>query len=99
MTETLRKKLVGPVLNDREMYEAVIDAADIDNPGIELHLEDREGYFRVHAEGRLRLTGKTIEATLGRPFMLSEFEQTLASFSGRINMLGDDEIVFYLENE
>jgi toluene monooxygenase system protein D len=93
------QKLVGPVLNDREMYEAIIDAAEVDNPGAEIFTEDRDGYFRVHTPYRMRLTGTTIEETLGKPFKLYELEQTLSSFSGRLKHTGDDEIIFYLDQE
>jgi toluene monooxygenase system protein D len=98
MSNAITARLVGPVLNDREMFEAVIDAAEVDNPDAELFTEDREGYFRVHAANRLRLTGKSLEEALGRPFRMPELEQSLASFGGRI-MSSDDEIVFYLESE
>jgi toluene monooxygenase system protein D len=99
MIESTSEKLVGPVLNDRDMFEAVIEAAEIDNPGARLVTEDQEGYFRVHAPNRLRLTQASLEEALGRPFRLGEFEPYLSSFGGRIKSGDDGEIVFYLAGE
>ncbi|MEA2251853.1 MAG: toluene monooxygenase system protein [Solirubrobacteraceae bacterium] len=92
-----REALVGPVLNDREMYEAVVEAAEDDNPGVELFVEDQEGYFRVHAPQRLRLTQASLENALGRSFRLGELEPYLSSFGGRLKQEGEDELIFYLE--
>jgi toluene monooxygenase system protein D len=99
MSDPQSEKLVGPVLNDREMFEAVIEAAEIDNPGARLVTEDQEGYFRVHAPHELRLTRVSLEEALGRPFRLGEFEPYLSSFGGRMQSGRDDEIVFYLGRE
>jgi len=95
----LSEKLVGPVLSNRELYEAVIEAAEVDNPGVRLITEDRGGYMRVQAPRRLRITQKSLEEALGRPFKLSELEPSLSSFGGRIQFVGDDEVVFYLDRE
>jgi toluene monooxygenase system protein D len=97
--EATSAQLVGPVLNDREIFEAVIEAAEADNPGARLVIEDHEGYFRVHAPRRLRLTQASLEEAVGRPFTLSELEPYLSSFGGRMRSAGDDELVFYLERE
>lgn len=91
------QSLVGPVLNDREMFEAVLEAAEEDNPGVEIFAEDQEGYFRVHAAQRLRLTQASLENALGRTFRLGQLEPYLSSFGGRLEQRGDDELVFYLE--
>jgi toluene monooxygenase system protein D len=96
MIEATSEKLVGPVLNDREMFEAVIEAAEVDNPGARLFTEDQEGYFRVHAPNRLRLTRQSLEDALGRPFKLGDLEPYLSSFGGRMQSGQDDELVFYL---
>lgn len=92
--------LVGPVMRgvDGEMIEAVISAAEIDNPGQEISVDDRGGYVRVHAPGRLRLTRSTMEQVLGRTFPLSELEPSLSAFAGRIEQ-GDDELVWSLRNQ
>ena len=93
----MSEMLVGPVLNDRAMFETVLEAAEIDNPGATLSTEDQEGYFRIYTPRRLRLTRKSIEEVLGRPFKLSELEPYLSSFGGRMQSNGEEELVFYLE--
>ena len=93
----MSEMLVGPVLNDRAMFETVLEAAEMDNPGVTLSTEDQEGYFRIFTPHRLRLTRQSIEEALGRPFKLSELELYLSSFGGRMQSKGEDELVFYLE--
>src|SRR5258706_602336 len=93
----MSEMLVGPVLNDRAMFETVLEAVEIDNPGIRLSTEDREGYFRIFAPHRLRLTRKSMEEALGKPFRLSELEPYLSSFGGRLQSNGEEELDFYLE--
>lgn len=91
--------LVGPVINDRAVFEAALEAAEVDNPGVELIVDEREGYFRISAPGRLRISRISLEEALGKPFQLWEIEPYLSSFGGRINNEGDEEIVFYVNGE
>ena len=93
----MSEMLVGPVLNDRSMFETVLEAAEMDNPGIGLSTEDQGGYFRIYTSRYLRLTRKSLEEALGRPFRLMELEPYLSSFSGRLQSNGEEELVFYLE--
>ena len=85
------QKLVGPVIRgvDDDIIDAVIAAAEIDNPGVELIIEDRGGYVRVQADRNFRLTKKSMESELGRPFRLSEIEPSLVSFAGRLDTQDD----------
>ncbi|MBT9160406.1 MAG: Toluene-4-monooxygenase system protein D [Dehalococcoidia bacterium] len=80
-------KLVGPVIRgfDQEMIDAVIDAAEQDNPGREIIVEDYGGYVRIHADREFCLTEKSMVQMLGRPFHLTEMEPNLVSFSGRLS--------------
>lgn len=93
----MSEMLVGPVINDRSMFETVLEAIEMDNPGVGLSTEDREGYFRIFAPRHLRLTRKSLEEALGRPFRLAELEPYLSSFGGRMRSNGEDELIFYLE--
>lgn len=91
MSETKEKKLVGPIIRgvDDDIINAVIGAAEIDNPGQEILIEDRSGYVRVQAEHSMILTRKSMVEMLGRPFRLSELEPSLVSFAGRLNTMDD----------
>ncbi|GBD41183.1 Toluene-4-monooxygenase system protein D [bacterium HR39] len=95
--EKLEEGLVGPVLRgvDADIIDAVIAAAEIDNPDREVVVEDRGGYVRVHARGRFRLTRETMERILGRPFELRELEPSLSAFAGHVET-GDEEWVWRL---
>ncbi|MER3424398.1 MAG: toluene monooxygenase [Nitrospiraceae bacterium] len=99
-THTGGEHLVGPVLRgvDGDLIDAVIAAAELDNPGTEVVVDDHRGYVRVHTPRRFRLTRATLEAVLGRPFQLGELEPSLAGFAGRLQQ-SDDEWVWYLELE
>lgn len=95
--EKLEEGLVGPVLRgvDADIIDAVIAAAERDNPDREVVVEDRGGYVRVHAPGRFRLTRKSMEEMLGRPFEMRELEPSLSAFAGHLQT-GDDEWVWTL---
>ncbi|BAY44584.1 Toluene-4-monooxygenase system protein D [Scytonema sp. HK-05] len=90
-------KLVGPVVRDGEIAEALITAIERDNPDAQVYVDDRGGYIRIHTEKYCRVTRQSLEAALGRSCPLSQIEPALATFAGRIQS-GDQEIVWYLEN-
>jgi toluene monooxygenase system protein D len=54
---------------------------------------------RIHTPGRCRVTRKSLEAALGRPFGLGELELSLSSFAGRMRFQGDEALEWYLERE
>lgn len=91
MAEVIAKKLVGPIIRgvDDDIISAVIGAAEQDNPGREIMVEDRSGYVRVQAEQSMVLTQASMAEMLGRPFQLSELEPSLVSFAGRLNTMDD----------
>lgn len=91
MAEQNSKKLVGPIIRgmDDDIIDAVIAAAEQDNPDREILIEDRSGYVRVQAEHSMVLTEHSMVEMLGRPFRLSELEPSLVSFSGRLNTMDD----------
>ena len=93
----MSEMLVGPVINDRAMFETVLEAVEMDNLGVRLSTEDREGYFRIFAPHRLRLTRKSMEEVLGKPFRLAGLEPYLSSFGRRLQSNGEEKLVFSLE--
>jgi toluene monooxygenase system protein D len=94
--DAYRNNRVGPVLRAGEITAAVIEAAEEDNPGKQIRVDDKVAYVRIDCEGELVLRRATLEATLGRPFRMSELEVNLASFAGRIET-ADDQVRFYYE--
>jgi toluene monooxygenase system protein D len=86
MTTATKSKLVGPVIRgvDEDIINAVIDAAEQDNPDKEIDIDDRGGYVRVQADHSMVLTRSSLEAALGRPFQMTEIEPSLVSFAGRL---------------
>lgn len=91
-----RNNRVGPVLSAGEMTAGVIEAAEEDNPGKTIRIEDKIAYVRIDTEGELILRRETLERTLGRPFKMSELELQLGSFAGRIETTAD-YVRFYYE--
>lgn len=85
------RKLVGPIIRgvDDDIIAAVIGAAEQDNPGRDILIEDRAGYVRVQAEQQMVLTAASMAEMLGRPFRLAELEPSLVSFSGRLTTRDD----------
>lgn len=94
--DAYRHNRVGPVLRACGITAGVIEAAEEDNPGKEIRVDDKLAYVRIDAEGELILRRKTLEAALGRPFKMSELEVNLSSFAGRIQTT-DDYVRFYYE--
>ncbi len=95
-TETAYKNnRVGPIIRGGELAEAAIEAAEIDNPGKELFIEDRSAYIRIATDQEFILKRETLEEMLGRPFEMRELEINLSSFAGLIDM-GTDQVRFYL---
>ena len=101
MEEVRRQKFVGPVLRgmDEEIIDALLVAIEQDNPDQELLYEDRGGYVRINTPRRCRVTKKSLEAALGRPFRLAELEPSLSAFAGRMRFDGDGALEWYLERE
>jgi toluene monooxygenase system protein D len=91
-----RNNRVGPVLRASSITAGVIEAAEEDNPGKTIRVDDKVAYVRIDCEGELILRRATLEQTLGRPFRMSELEVNLGSFAGRIET-ADDYVRFYYE--
>lgn len=85
---------VGPVMRHGELALAVAEAAQIDNPGKTIVVDDKIAYLRIETDDELVLTRATIEDFLGRPFSMNDLEVELASFAGRIDT-GSDRVRFY----
>ncbi len=90
-----RNNRVGPVLRSSDITEGVIEAAQEDNPGKTIRVDDKVAYVRIDTEGELILRRETLERTLGRPFKMSELEVNLGSFAGRIETTADHVRFFY----
>jgi toluene monooxygenase system protein D len=101
MEKVQPQKFVGPVLRgmDQDIIEALLMAIEADNPDAELLYEDHGGYVRIHTPWRCRVTRKSLEAALGRPFRLAELEPSLSAFAGRMRSVGDEALEWYLERE
>lgn len=94
--EAYRNNRVGPVLRASPITAGVIEAAQEDNPGKEIRVDDKLAYVRIDTDGEMILRRKTLEETLGRPFRMSELEVNLGSFAGRIETT-EDYVRFYFE--
>ncbi len=94
--QAYRNNRVGPVLRASPLTEAVIEAAQEDNPGKTIRVDDKVAYVRIDCEGELILRRATLERALGRPFRMSELEVELGSFAGRIET-AEDQVRFYFE--
>ena len=94
--DAYRNNRVGPVLRASAITAGVIEAAQEDNPGKAIRVDDKLAYVRIDTDGELILRRSTLEQTLGRPFKMSELEVNLGSFAGRIETT-DDYVRFYYE--
>ena len=86
---------VGPVFRAGDVAQAAVEAAEIDNEGKELHIEDRTAYIRLETEGEFILRRVTMEEMLGRPFEMREMEINLGSFAGKIEIDVDQMRLYF----
>lgn len=93
--------LVGPVVRgfDPDVVDTLLEAIEQDNPGRAILVDDRSGYVRIHAPRRLRVTRASLEQAAGHPIALPSLEPAIAGFAGRMKYMGDDELVWYLDQE
>lgn len=96
--EILRNNRVGPVMRSGEVADAVLEAAEMDNPAKEIAVDDMNAYIRISTEDELILTRTSIEECLGRPFRMSELEINLSSFAGKIES-GTEQFRFYFTSK
>jgi len=94
--DAYRNNRVGPILRAGPLTAGVIEAAEEDNPGKTIRVDDKVAYVRIDTDGEMILRRETLERTLGRPFKMSELEVNLGSFAGRIETT-DEYVRFYYE--
>ncbi|WP_319446883.1 MULTISPECIES: isoprene monooxygenase effector protein [unclassified Mycobacterium] len=90
--------LVGPVIRAGNLAEAVIDAVEEDNPGLDVLVLDREDYVRIHTLRQCRLTQSSLAKHLGQHYELSALEIDMPSFKGRLKTRTTEYLWFY-ENQ
>jgi len=96
LKEAYKQNKVGPVLNGGDVAQAAIEAAEWDNPGKEITVDDKGAYVRISAEQELILTRQSMEEALGRDFQMREIEIHLGSMAGQIEVT-PEQIRFYFE--
>ena len=96
--DAYRNNRVGPVLRASPLTQAVVEAAEEDNPDKQIRVDDKGAYVRIDCEGELLLRRDSLERALGRPFRMSELEVELGSFAGRIETT-EDHVRFYFEKK
>lgn len=89
---------VGPVMRAGELALAVVEAAQEDNPGKEIRVEDKRAYLRIETDDEMILRRDTIERALGRPFKLNDLEVDLGSFAGRIDTQPDYVRFYFIKH-
>jgi len=97
-TEALENNRVGPVMRAGDIAQAVVEAAEIDNPDKAITVDDKVAYLRIAAEDELVIKRETIEECLGRPFRMQELEINLSSFAGNIEMDTDSVRFFFTKH-
>ena len=90
------RNMAGPVLRGGDVAQAVIEAAEADNPDKDIIVEDHGAYVRIEADMGLILRQETISEFLGRRFEMRELEVNLSGYSGFIET-EEDHVRFFLE--
>lgn len=87
--------MVGPVIRDGNLADAVIEAVTDDNPDAEVHVFERGDYVRIHTDKSCRLTRASLERHLGRSFDLAMLEAEMPAFKGRMESSTEELRWFY----
>ena len=87
---------VGPILRAGEIANAAVEAVELDNPGKEIHVEDRAAYVRIACDDECILTRASMQEVLGRPFAMREIQVSLSSFAGNIDT-SPEQIRFFFD--
>jgi len=93
-SEGYKNNRVGPIIRAGDVAMAAAEAVEIDNPGKEITVEDRNAYLRIQCDDECVLTQQTMQEMLGRPFEMRELEVNLSSFAGNIEQ-SPDRVRFY----
>ena len=87
---------VGPIMRHGELAVAVAEAAETDNPGKTIVVEDKLAYLRIQTDDELVLTRADDRGRCsGDPFAMNDLEVELASFAGRIDTQTDHVRFYY----
>ena len=90
--------MVGPIMRQGALAKAVLEAAEIDNPGKKILVEDKVAYIRIQTDDEMVLRQETIEEMLGKPFRINQLEVDMASFAGRIETNADHVRFYYIKH-
>lgn len=90
--------MVGPIMRQGALAKAVHEAAEVDNPGKNILVEDKVAYVRIQTEDEMILRQETIQEMLGKPFKLNQLEVDMASFAGRIETKADHVRFYYAKH-
>jgi len=94
--DEINNNRVGPIMRAGDVAQATVEAAEMDNPGKKITVDDQVAYLRISTDGELILTRESMEECLGRPFKMQEIEINLSSFAGQIDA-DSNRIRFCLE--
>jgi MmoB/DmpM family len=83
-TATDEHHLVGPIMRNGPLAEAMIDAIADDNPGSDVFVLDRDDYIRIHTTKECMLSRDTLIRHLGQDISLAQIEVQMPSFKGRL---------------
>lgn len=95
IAQGFKNNRVGPIFRGGDVANAAQEAVEMDNPGKEVHIEDRGAYVRIECDHECILTRKSMEEVLGRPFQMREMEINLSSFSGQLSQTADHLRFYY----
>jgi len=98
VVDATQNNRVGPVMRAGDVAQAVVEAAEMDNPGKEIQVEDKLAYLRISTDDEMIITKESMEECLGRSFEMRDLEINLSSFAGLIDA-DSDRFRFYFDKK
>jgi len=89
MQNSQENRFVGPVINNGEVGDAVVEAVYEDNKGRKIEIEEHASYFRIKVEKECVIRFETVSEMLGRDVTRADIEANMPSLEGFIRIESD----------
>lgn len=89
MTNSQENRYVGPVINNSEVGDAVLEAVYADNVGRKINVEKHASYMRIQVEKECVILFDTVAEFLGRNVTRTDIESNMPSLEGFIRVEQD----------
>ena len=89
MTNSQENRYVGPVINNSEVGEAILEAVYVDNADRKINIVKHTSYTRIQVEKECVIVFDTVADFLGRDVTRTDIESNMPALEGFIRVEHD----------